>query len=226
MRPQKAYIIRISSEISQKYARDAAESCERIGLDYTFVDGVENKTAYDAWTQCNIPVKMLGIYKTHKIDKAACATVSHALVWDRILKNKETAVILEHDAILLQPVTVDIPDNTIVTLGYKLKNPGNYNHIKAGPPTNIKRIAGHEGAHAYAITYNTAKTLLNELNTIGVSLPIDNMFFLNMRKSGVPIAIADPTPAIGWIRESTIWNESSAVNYPFIDSFSRNYNEA
>lgn len=225
MRPQKAYIIRISSDVSKQYAKDAADSCDRIGLPYEFVDGVENKTAYEAWTQSGIPVKMLGVYKTHKIDKAACATVSHAIVWSKIAKRKETAVVLEHDAIMLQPVSIDIPDNTIVTLGYKLKNPSMYNHVAAGPPSRIVQIAGHEGAHAYAVTPSTATSLLNELNTNGVSLPIDNMFFLKMRRSKVPLAIADPTPAIGWVRESTIWKESSTLNYPFIESFARHYKD-
>lgn len=225
MRPQKAYIIRISSDVSQKYARNAAESCDRIGLPYEFVEGVENKTAYEAWTQCGLPVKMLGVYKTHKIDKAACATVSHALTWSKIAKRNETAIVLEHDALMLQPVSIDIPDNNIVVLGYKLKDPNQYNHVKAGPPEKTTPIAGHEGAHAYAITSSTAKALLNELNTIGVSLPIDNTFFLKMRRSKVPLVMADPTPAIGWVRESTIWKDSSTLNYPFIDSFANNYKE-
>jgi GR25 family glycosyltransferase involved in LPS biosynthesis len=225
MRPQKAYIIRISDPTSQKYAKDAAESCDRIGLPYEFVEGVEGKTAYNAWSQCPIPVKMLGVYKTDKIDKAACATVSHALVWQRIAKHKETAIVLEHDAILLQPVSIDIPDGALVTLGYKLTNPTFYNHVKAGPPSQLREIKGHEGAHAYALNWKTATSMLNELNTMGVNLPVDNSFFLKMRRSKVPLYIADPTPAVGWVRSSTIWKESSTVNYDFIDSFARHYKE-
>jgi GR25 family glycosyltransferase involved in LPS biosynthesis len=225
MRPQKAYIIRISNEVSRRYAKDAAESCERIGLPYEFFNGIEDKTAYEAWTQCQFPVKMLGVYKTSKVDKAACATVSHAMVWDKIASRKETAVVLEHDAVMLQPVSVDIPDDAIVTLGYKLKNPQGFNHVNAGPPTKLTSIDGHEGAHAYAITWKTATSMLTELNNLGVSLPIDNTFFLKMRKTKVPLLIADPTPAIGWVRESTIWKESSSANYSFIDSFAQNYKD-
>jgi hypothetical protein len=222
MYPEKAYIIRISDPKSQQYAQDAARSCERIGLPYEFFDGVENKTAYDAWMQCEFPVKMVGVYKTGKVDKAACATVSHATLWHRIVARKEVAVILEHDAIMLQPVTIDIPDGTIVTLGYKLRDPSSYDCVRAGPPQGLTSLDGHEGAHAYAITSNTAAMMMDELNTKGVSLPIDNMFFLKSRRTDIPLSIADPTPAIGWIRESTIWKESSTLNYPFIDSFARN----
>lgn len=222
MHPEKAYIIRISNPISQQYARDAAESCERIGLPYEFFDGVENKTAYDAWMLCNFPVKMMGLYKTNKVDKAACATVSHALVWHRIATRKEVAIVLEHDALMLHPATIHVPDNMIVALGYKLQEPKRYNHVVAGPPQKLVNIEGHEGAHAYAITWNTAATMLNELNTMGVSLPIDNTFFLKTRRTKIPLSIADPTPAVGWIRESTIWKESSTLNYPFIESFTGN----
>lgn len=223
MLPQKAYIIRISSELSRRYAKNAADSCDRIGLPYEFVEGTENKTAYDAWSQCRFPVKTLGVYKSHKIDKAACATVSHARVWNMISSRKETAIVLEHDALMLHSVSIDIPDNIIVALGYKITDPVRYNHVAAGEAQRIDIIDGHEGAHAYALSWKTAESMLSELNTIGVSLPIDNTFFLKMRKTKIPLGIANPTPAIGWIRESTIWNASSTVNYPFIESFSRHY---
>lgn len=225
MKPQKAYIIRISDPISQQYARDAAASCERVGLPYEYFEGVENKSAYDAWTQCPFPVKMVGVYKSDKVDKAACATVSHAMIWQKIAKSREVAVILEHDALMLQPVTIDIPDNMIVTLGYKTATPERYDHINAGPPNQIRSIEGHEGAHAYAIMWTTAQQMLDELNTKGVSLPIDNTFFLKMRRTNIPLGIADPTPAIGWIRQSTIWKQSSTLNYNFIPSFAKNYKE-
>lgn len=223
MYPEKAYIIRISDPRSRRYAEDAAKSCERVGIPYEFFDGVENKTAYDAWMHCPFPVKMVGVYKSDKVDKAACATVSHAMLWHRISTRKEVAVVLEHDALMLHPVTVHIPDNMLVALGYKLQDPTRYDHTSAGSPTRLQTIEGHEGAHAYALTWNTAATLLNELNTVGANLPIDNTFFLKMRRTKVPLSIADPTPAVGWIRESTIWKESSTLNYPFIDSFNKHY---
>jgi hypothetical protein len=107
-------------------------------------------------------------------------------------------------------------------LGYKLTDPSKYNHKKAGKPKSIKVIDGHEGAHAYAITWKTAGLLLDELKEIGVNSPVDNKFFLKMRETKIPIGIADPTPAIGWIRQSTIWPESATLNYEFIESFKNN----
>ena len=220
MKPQKAYILRISTDLSREYAEIAAESCRKLGIPYEFFEGIENKTSYEAWTQSRLNVKMLGVYKTNNVDKAACATVSHALLWKKILDNRETAIILEHDAVMLQPVDIDIPDERIVVLGYKLSDISRYDHNKAGSPKELITITGHEGAHAYAINWTTAAMMLNELQTIGVSFPIDNTFFLKMRRSKVPLSIASPTPAIAWLRKSTIWNESAEVNYEFIPSFS------
>jgi hypothetical protein len=94
--------------------------------------------------------------------------------------------------------------------------------MAAGGPQGLINISGHEGAHAYAITWNTASAMLDELNTMGVSLPVDNTYFLKTRTTKIPLSIAGPTPAVGWIRESTIWKESSTLNYPFIESFSKN----
>lgn len=220
--PQKAYILHISSNLSQEYADITAKSCKSLGIPYEFFKGIEGKSAYDAWTQSGLNARTLGIYKTDQIDSAACATVSHALLWKKIVDNRETAIILEHDAVMLHPIDIDIPDNKIVVLGYKLKDISKYNHLKAGKPKDILNIDGHEGAHAYAITWRTAELMLQELQSNGISLPIDNTFFLKMRKSKIPLGIMSPTPAIGWLRESTIWNESSEVNYDFIDSFKSN----
>lgn len=222
MKPEKVYIIRISTEISKKYAADAAASCEKLGIPYEFFEGIEGKTAYDAWMTSGIPAKMMGVYKFSKVDGSACATVSHAKLWKKIEENRECAIILEHDSLMLHKVNIDIPDNMIAVLGYKLQEPKRYNHLKAGSPKNIIPISGHEGAHAYAITWKTASILLEELTTVGVAMPIDNTFFLKMRRSNVPLGIVDPTPALAWVRQSTIWPTSAEINYDFIPSFQKN----
>jgi GR25 family glycosyltransferase involved in LPS biosynthesis len=222
MKPEKVYIIRISTDVSRKYAEDAAASCEKLGIPYEFFEGMEGKSAYDAWMSAGVPAKMMGVYKFDKVDGSACATVSHARLWKKIEENRECAIILEHDALMLHKVDIDIPDNLIAVLGYKLSDPKCYDHKNAGAPQNIISINGHEGAHAYAITWKTARLLLDELNTVGVAMPIDNTFFLTMRRSAVPLGIVNPTPAIAWVRQSTIWPTSAEVNYEFIPSFKQN----
>ena len=137
----------------------------------------------------------------------------------------EVGIVLEHDAIMLQPINeLHIPDNLIVTLGYKLTDPTRYNHKSAGKPKNLINISGHEGAHAYAMTKKTAKFLVEEIETRGTLGAVDNAYCIKQqRRTAVPLAIASPTPALGWLRQSTIWNESAARNYSFIPSFAEYY---
>lgn len=223
MIPEKVYIIRISSTISQAYAADAARSCEAVGLDYEFFEGFENMKPAEVWKKSGLSLPPItNRFHALSTDKATCCTASHMVLWDKIYKQKECAIILEHDAIMLHKPTISIPDDTIVTLGYKLRKPSEYDHISAGPPTSIKLIPGHEGAHAYAINWKTADELLEELKRRGVQGPIDNNYFLRTRRTKTKLAIMDPTPAIGWIRESTIWHAASDKNYDFIDSFKKN----
>ena len=77
MIPTKAYIIRITDPISQEYAKTAAESCERIGIQYEFFEGVEKSET--------------------QTDLALCASLSHANLWKLIYERKECVIILEHD---------------------------------------------------------------------------------------------------------------------------------
>lgn len=211
MIPEKAYIIRISSSLSIEYAKTAAESCERLGISFEFFDGIEGKTSYEAWTNTGLEIKpgsMDHKKNNRSIDAAACCSVSHALVWKKIFERRECAIIFEHDALMLHNIDLEIPDNKIVALGYKLSDYRRYNHVKAGPPKSIFDINQHSGAHAYVITWKTAEILLNELKEKGGGGPVDNRYFMVERYTKVPLAIMDPTPAIGWVRKSTLWENA------------------
>ncbi len=220
MKPTKAYILRIDNPISIEYAEVCAKSCEKVGLPYEFFEGYHSTDQRTLWK--NLPLKLE--INHYMDDKAACATAGHFMIWKKIAENDECAVILEHDAIMLQPVDFDIPDGYITVLGYKFRDPSRYDHVAAGKTQRLLDLRHHGGAHAYAITANTAKALLDELNERGVVEAIDNMYFMrNARWSNIPMKIADPTPAIGWLRKSTIWNEAAEMNWPPIDSFTQNY---
>ena len=220
MKPTKAYILLIDNPISIEYAEVCARSCEKVGLPYEFFEGYHSTDQRTLWK--NLPLKLE--INHYMDDKAACATAGHFMIWKKIVENDECAVILEHDAIMLQPVDFDIPDGYITVLGYKFRDPSRYDHVTAGKTQRLLDLRHHGGAHAYAITANTAKALLDELNERGVMEAIDNMYFMrNARWSNIPMKIADPTPAIGWLRKSTIWNEAAEMNWPPIDSFMQNY---
>jgi len=220
---EKAYILRIPTEKSLEYAKTAADSCDKVGLPWEYFEGFYQVDPNAAWNSIGLKRH---INRTNFVPAAQNCTAGHAKIWKKIYDNKECAIILEHDAIMLHdPRPVSIRNGEITVLGYKVPDPDKFDHEASGKPRNLRRIHGHEGAHAYAITWHTAKALLDEIETHGVRSAIDNMYFLASRQSftQIPMALMDPTPAVGWIRESTIWDISSALNYHPVKSFEDNY---
>ena len=237
MKPTRAIILRHQSPVSYQYALQTAQSCDAVGLPWHYYDGYSNMTGKDAWGQTGIKVQFefndppvhRGPEDLLPDHKANCASAGHAGIWTQIAKgNDEAVVVLEHDAMMLQPVDIDVPERTIGVLGYKVTDPQNYRHIEAGPPKTWIDIDGHEGAHAYVLTKDTAQYLVDEIETQGVRGAVDNIYFIRgQRRTRIPLKIASPTPAIGWIRESTIWadGQSATSNYRFINSFDRHYSK-
>ena len=225
----KAYILKINEELSMKYAKIAADSCDKVGLPWEYHLGYSNQTGKSAFRDLNIPGLPTEPYKhienPYTAHKAFCCTAGHFAIWKRIAEGTDNVgVVLEHDAIMLQPISIEIPENTIVVLGYKITNPNDYDHVSAGPPTDLISIEGHEGAHAYAMTKRTAQFLIKELSEQGIRSAVNNDYFiLRQRRTAIPLHIASPTPALGWLRESTIWGKSAQVNYEFIPSFQKYY---
>jgi hypothetical protein len=221
----KAYILKIDTPTSNEYAKLCAESCDKIGLSWEYFHGFQGMKGQEAWLRTGIKMKFKeakGKDPNTDGERAECCSAGHGAIWKAIAEgNEEAAIILEHDALMLHPMPLDIPDGAIVTLGYKLTNPEKYDHVKAGGPKELLPIKGHEGAHAYAITRNTAKMMITEIEERGLMGCVDNAYFLTReRKTKMDLKIASPTPAIGWIRESTIWKQAAKRNTPFISSFS------
>jgi GR25 family glycosyltransferase involved in LPS biosynthesis len=225
MKPTKAYILTIDNQISREYAKVCSDSCDSVGLDWEYFEGYSDITMYDAWARTKISAPNLHSLMGYKrINNAMCCSAGHAAIWKKIAEGEEAAIVLEHDALMLHNPNIDIPDDRIVVLGYKLQDISRYDHTKAGPPQRVIDLKAHEGAHAYAMTPTTAQRLVDEIETRGILGIIDNAYFIkHQRMTNTPLAMMDPTPAIGWLRKSTLWNESAAVNYEFIDSFQQNY---
>jgi len=223
MKPTKAYILRIDTPLSRGYAEGAAQSCRDVGLPFEFFEGYHAMNPRASWDATGIKYPNDLTRYDHMIDNPTCCSAGHAAIWKLIGDRDECAVVLEHDALMLHPIDIDVPDNRIVVLGYKLRDHTRYDHVTAGPPTRVFDIDGHEGAHAYAMTGHTARTLVQEIETRGILGCVDNAYFIRgQRGSKTPLAMMEPTPAIAWLRKSTLWAESAEVNYHFIDSFRNN----
>tara|TARA_R110000796_G_scaffold143230_2_gene259699 strand:+ start:120 stop:812 length:693 start_codon:yes stop_codon:yes gene_type:complete len=229
MRATKAYILKINTTISNEYAKVCADSCDKVGLSWMYFDGYQNQTGKSAFGQIGVkglPIEPYAhLEKPNSAHKAMCATAGHIAMWKAISEGPDEAVVvLEHDAIMLHPLTIDVPDDQILVLGYKVLDPTRYDHKNAGPPKELISIQGHEGAHAYAITRSMAKFLIKEIEQKGIKSAVDNDYFIRgQRRTAAPLSIVSPTPAVGWLRESTIWGKSAGRNYEFIPSFHRNY---
>ena len=227
----KAYILKIDNKLSHDYAKVAADSCDKIGLPWTYHLGYSNQSGKAAFKDLGIPRLPTENYEyiaePTNGQKAMCCTAGHFAIWKRIAEGTDNiGIVLEHDAIMLQRPCkfITIPENTIVVLGYKISDPENYKHEEAGPPTDLIPIIGHEGAHAYAMTRRTAQFLINEISQKGIRSAVDNDYFIRgQRRTAMQLHIASPTPALGWIRESTIWAKSASNNYEFIPSFQKYY---
>lgn len=229
MQTIKAYILRIDDPTSRSYSKTCSDSCNDVGLNWEYFEGYQNMTGRMAFAKTGIQNLPTEPYQ-HVVNpssghKAMCCTAGHFHIWKKIAEGTDdVGVVLEHDALMLHPLTINIPDNKIVVLGYKLSNPERYDSVKAGAPIELIDIDGHEGAHAYAITKKTAQFLIDEIERQGIKSAVDNDYFIRaQRRTAVPLAIASPTPAIGWLRKSTIWVSSANVNYQFIHSFQKNY---
>ena len=225
----KAYILKIDTPISHEYADITAKSCDDVGLKWEYFMGYHDISAHAAFLKTGIKLNLkqtvVDRNPKNSQEKAGCCTAGHFAIWKKIAEGPDqAAVVLEHDAIMLQPMNINIPDDVIAVLGYKLGDPSKYDHIEAGPPKELLPIEGHEGAHAYAMTKKTAQFLINEMETRGVLGAIDNAYFIKkQRKTAIPLKIVSPTPAMGWLRKSTIWATSAHRNYTFIPSFSKFY---
>ena len=225
----KAYILRIDTPISREYANICANSCENVGCNWEYFDGWSNITGRAAWCETGIKVPFyeppMIIDKMTPAQKANACSAGHGAIWKKIAEgDDEVGIVLEHDALLLYKPNIEIPDGLLVVLGYKVTDPSRYDHQRAGAPKELISIDGHEGAHAYMMTRNTAQFLCKEIETKGVLGAVDNAYFIRgQRRTEIPLAIMSPTPAIGWLRESTIWHQSAAVNYEFIPSFANYY---
>jgi glycosyltransferase involved in cell wall biosynthesis len=223
--PTYAYVIRTpGDQLSAEYANIAEKSARSVGL---------IPYAWNGYNKSNFTIETLSEKTGFKFGNmdigAACASASHFNLWRHIasLPVNDPIVILEHDALMLHPIKDLLSDNyvsSIIALGYKLTDPNQYNHEAAGAPREIIPCNRHSGAHAYMITPNTARQLLKELIEKGAERAIDNFYFMRCNEPGdtesdVPLSLMVPTPAVGWLRKSTIWDAPSTLNYDEHESF-------
>jgi len=198
MRIDRALIIRrLQNEISMEYAQGCAESCEKHGLPYEFIDAVEN-------VPCDEAFKSVGALKHVNYTNTqgnCCCHSSHIKCWKRIIELNKACIVLEHDAVVKGDVTnIDIPDMAVVTFGHRVVNETDYDPV--GPIERLKQIPRAIGVHAAGLTPKTAQWLWQDASTNPIRIGVDRWLMMQ-RKSGLPLYVSEPEQVVCWARVST-----------------------
>jgi hypothetical protein len=176
MSVDKAYIIRIDGHTSSETkAKRCADSCDAVGQKWEYWD------AYNGISDPIIPPKYNGQFMNllkvtdHYMTRGevACA-LSHISLWVKCVEQDKPLIVLEHDAVMVQPYTNHAVFNSIAYLGSNEQ----VNQGWAVMPTPPHASEGGNyhficRAHAYAIDPAVAKNLLAHVLKYGICAPLD-----------------------------------------------------
>lgn len=175
---EKAYIIRVKgNEKSEKFAKRCAESCEKVKMPYEFWDAYDGIDGDIKPPEHHNSIMRLIRVTDHYLTRGevACA-LSHISLWAKCAEEDKPLVILEHDAIMVQPYLQHAVYNSISYLG------GSEQAVQGWPvqPTPPHGTDGHNNhflcrAHAYAIDPAVAKNMLAHVIKFGITDPLDIM---------------------------------------------------
>lgn len=200
---EKAYIIRIPRDDSMLYAEECARSCEEHGIPYEFFEGAYQWSRNETTRRTGWVIREESNPDWH--NEFMC-TMSHLCLWEKIIQEDKTVAVLEHDAVVLGNfLDVEVHDNTILNLGYRVDSRDDYK-FPDSPTYRQYMLDVFEGTHAYAITPKTAKASLDALRRQHgnvVIMPIDGLMsihnFIEQQK-----LILIPTPVVGEVRGSSM----------------------
>lgn len=197
-----AYIIRVAGlEASEKRAANCAESCDKVGQKWEYWDaynGVGEKLEvslhHNVIMDC---IKVTDHYLTR--GEVACA-LSHISLWAKCVVDDKPLIVLEHDAVMVQPYTHHAVFNSICYLG-------SHEQVKQGwqvLPTPPHASEGHNyhficRAHAYAIDPAVAKNMLAHVIKYGICTSLDMM----LRADIFPIHQMGLYAYNDWVKEDT-----------------------
>ena len=180
---ESAYIIRLSNnESSQTLSKRCADSCDSVGMQWKFHEAVDGTTgklvvpeqyANQNWIKW---LKYTG--KNMTTSETGCAS-SHISLWAHCIEIDKPIVILEHDALMVQPYKWHHVRNSVCYLGNTEQSTQmTVNDRVIGTPpmpgeTHNGRHMG--GCHAYAIDPMVANRLMMQVLDHGIDEPVDLM---------------------------------------------------
>lgn len=171
-----AYIIRVKNhKKSEQLAKRCSDSCDKIGMPWQYWDG------YDATGNSIIPpenenpVMNLIRLTDHYLRKGEIANaLNHIHLWAKCVADDKPLVILEHDAIMVQPYRKHTLYNSICYLGGAEQALKGWQVLPTPPHAsdgnNFHFICR---THAYAVDPIVAKNLLSSVIKLGITGPSD-----------------------------------------------------
>jgi len=223
MKIEHAYILYIDTPDAVKYMEECKASCEEHGIPVTPFLGMKLPTTtqevFNNWgfrvntdvdTHYNHPIYNVWF-------KEQLCTTGHLAIWKKIVAEHRGAVaIFEHDAIVKRNfLDVDVADNEIAFLGYRVDHRDDYECID--DPFVKVPVRKFEGTHGYAITPNTAERCLKVVDswvTLPLGISID--FYLGVQnRFGLNMIVVDPAPIIApqEDKQSTTQPEGKVARY-------------
>jgi GR25 family glycosyltransferase involved in LPS biosynthesis len=156
-------------------AKSCADSCAKVGQVYQYWDaynGHENpiKPPKGESEVMNL-IKVTDHYLTR--GEVACA-LSHISLWHHCVQIDQPIVILEHDALMVQPYTQHAVFNSICYLGSNEQVKQGW-EVHPTPPHASEGVNYHFicRAHAYAVDPSVAKNMLAHVIKYGICTSLD-----------------------------------------------------
>lgn len=216
-----AYIIYINRPESIQYANECAQSCEQYGLPYTLWEGIDlTKTLVE-----DLP-SITGFKWQSKTTEMGC-TASHLKLWHTLAAQPHASCVFEHDVILRHNIyDLEIPDDKLVMLGFRVGAAEDYQY--PGGDVSFIDITKFEGTHAYAVTPNMARAMIDRMSGYytdefgGVDTTIDGILSIH-DKFGIQRCVMDPPPAVCVVgnRISTIQGKPAEYNISVTPGFEK-----
>lgn len=154
----KGYVITIESlPESVKAAERCIKSAERVGFEVEM---------FPATTPADNPAQYLleqGIGTENfkevysRFDNCIAAFTSHYRLWKKCFEEKESLVVLEHDAYFVDQIP-NVPPQGVLSYGAP-----SYGKFRTPPNLGVNRLTSKEylpGAHAYAVSPDAAEVLV------------------------------------------------------------------
>jgi predicted O-methyltransferase YrrM len=196
----KTYILYIDNELSLQYAEDCLNTCNQFGINAELFLGIRGATNRELTRKTGYKIR------TFEYSSEYCATVGHINIWKEIAKSGEVGVVLEHDVVVKGDYNnLVVNDGEIVFLGPRLYNRNDY-QFPENETVDYHTIDFYNGAHAYAITANTAKAMVEYVEQIAlIEMPVDGLLGLK-NKFNLVMKTVDPAFAIAEVGERNSFN--------------------